>query len=183
MQICPAITVGPTTLGAGDGRHPLHADEISASGGGAHPLHLQCEQRHAAQRADAKLRRRTDRHAHLWRTPRRLRCGRWNKSGCAGTRSYTFAPACTSYVISPFAMGSWDLSTSVNVTKGGHGDLGFHEWTAHLVAGIGHRRPAGLSLSSAGVLSGTTTLQGYLQPIRSSTGETPTAAPPRSRIL
>lgn len=80
-------------------------------------------------------------------------------NGCSATRSYTLAPTCTSYVISPFAMGSWELSAAVNITLLATPTSGsaYAPYTWTLSAGT---LPPGLSLSSAGVLSGTTTTKG-----------------------
>ncbi|MFZ2281454.1 MAG: putative Ig domain-containing protein, partial [Prosthecobacter sp.] len=156
VQICPAITVGPTTLGTAT-VGTAYSQTISASGGTS-PYSFSVS---SGTLPDGLT---LSSGGALTGTPtsgdtQTFTVKAVDQSGCVGTRSYTLTPACTGYVISPFAMGSWDLSTAVNVTMVATATSGSVNTplTWSLASGT---LPAGLSLSSAGVLSGTTTAKG-----------------------
>jgi len=156
VQICPAITLGPTSLGSASVGTP-YSQAISASGGTA-PYNYSVS---SGTLPDGLT---LSSGGALSGTPTSGDTASFtlqatDANGCTSTRSYTMTPACTSYVISPFAMGSWDLSTAVNVTMVATAASGTVNapLTWSLASGT---LPAGLSLSSAGVLSGTTTAKG-----------------------
>ncbi|WP_397383790.1 beta strand repeat-containing protein, partial [Prosthecobacter sp.] len=156
VQICPSITVGPTTLGTAT-VGTAYSQTISASGGSS-PYSFSVSSGTLPDGLSLSS------GGALTGTPTSgdtatFTVAAVDQSGCVGTRSYTFAPTCTSYVISPFAMGSWDLSTAVNVTMVATAASGSVNTplTWSLASGT---LPAGLTLSSAGVLSGTTTAKG-----------------------
>lgn len=156
VQICPSITLGPTTLGTAT-VGTAYSQTISASGG-ASPYTFSVSS--GTLPAGLSL----SSAGALTGTPtagdsQTFTVQATDANGCTSTRTYTMAPTCTSYVISPFAMGSWDLSTAVNVTLVATATSGSANTplTWSLASGT---LPAGLSLSSAGVLSGTTTAKG-----------------------
>ncbi|MDI1315173.1 putative Ig domain-containing protein, partial [Prosthecobacter sp.] len=156
VQICPTITVGPTSLSSATVGTP-YSQTISASGGSS-PYSFSVS---SGSLPDGLT---LSSGGALSGTPtsgdsQTFTVQAVDQNGCVGTRTYTFTPTCTSYVISPFAMGSWDLSTAVNVTLVATATSGSVNAPLTWSRSSG-TLPAGLSLSSAGVLSGTTTAKG-----------------------
>jgi hypothetical protein len=74
-------------------------------------------------------------------------------NGCSGTQSYTITPACPTMAISPLTAATGTVGTSYSQTLTGSGGTGpYGSWT--VTSGT---LPAGLSLSTSGIISGTPT--------------------------
>jgi hypothetical protein len=76
-------------------------------------------------------------------------------NACTGTQSYTLAPACPTITVSPTSPANGFLNTAYSQTFSATG--GTAAYTYAVTAGT---LPAGLTLSTAGVLSGTPTTAG-----------------------
>lgn len=76
-------------------------------------------------------------------------------TGCSGTRAYTLGPACPTITISPTTVPDTWLGVTYNRTLTATGGTTPRTWS--LASGA---LPAGLSLSSSGVISGTPTATG-----------------------
>jgi len=74
-------------------------------------------------------------------------------NGCSGTRSYTLAPVCPAITVNPATLPVGTVGVAYSQTLTGSG--GTAPYTFAVTAGT---LPAGLTLTSAGVLSGTPTL-------------------------
>uniref|UniRef100_UPI00378343F0 GEVED domain-containing protein n=1 Tax=Prosthecobacter sp. TaxID=1965333 RepID=UPI00378343F0 len=72
--------------------------------------------------------------------------------GCAGTRAYTVTPACTTVSVTTSTLPDAILGTAYSQTLVATGGTGPYTWA--ITSGT---MPAGLTLSSAGVISGTAT--------------------------
>ena len=156
IQICPAITLSPSSLSSA-AVGMAYSQTVTASGGTApYSFSVSSGTLPAGLALSAG--------GVLSGTPtsgtsQTFTVQAVDANGCSGTASYTLAPTCSSYVISPFAMGSWELSAAVNVTLLATPTSGaaYSPYTWTQTAGT---LPPGLTLSSAGVLSGTTTTKG-----------------------
>gem|GEM_PF-695905 len=74
-------------------------------------------------------------------------------NGCSGTQSYTITPACPTMTITPLTAATGTVGTAYSQTLTGGGGTGpYTSWT--VTSGT---LPAGLSLSTAGIITGTPT--------------------------
>lgn len=75
-----------------------------------------------------------------------------DKNGCLGTRAYTLTPVCPAISITPSSLADATVGTAYSQTFGVTGGSSPYTWAVS-----SGTLPAGLSLSTAGVLSGTPT--------------------------
>ncbi len=77
-------------------------------------------------------------------------------NGCMATREYSLMPQCNTFTFNPIALPTATVGTAYNVTFTASGANGTVTWSVASTPG-GGTLPAGLTLSAAGLLSGTPT--------------------------
>jgi hypothetical protein len=75
-----------------------------------------------------------------------------DKNGCLGTRAYTLTPACTTITVTPSTLPDATVGSAYSQTFSASGGTATYTWAVS-----SGTLPAGLALSSAGILSGTPT--------------------------
>ena len=149
LKICPVISLSPASL-AGATVGTAYSQTLSASGGvtpytfaitsGTLPVGLTLSSSGVLGGTPTST------------TSRTFTVQALDVNGCAGTLSYTLAPVCPTISPTPATIVSGTVGTAYSQTLSASGGNSPYTWT--LQTGT---LPAGLALSSAGVISGTPT--------------------------
>jgi hypothetical protein len=152
VRVCPAITVSPTTL-----TNPVVGTAYSAtitSTGGAGTITYAI----TSGSLPAGLTLTTGgvlSGTATSTTSQTFTVTATDVNTCVGTRSYTLAPTCPTITVAPATLPNGNVGTAYTQTVTASGGTAPYTWTVN-----SGTLPAGLSLSSAGVISGTPTTVG-----------------------
>ncbi len=150
FQVCPVITLAPTTP-ATPTVSTAYSQTFTASGGAAsynYSLASGTLPTWATLSTGGVLSGTPDSPNSATFTLRAT-----DANGCSGTQGYTITPACPTMSISPLTAATGTVGSAYSQTLSGSGGTGpYGSWT--VTSGT---LPAGLSLSASGVISGTPT--------------------------
>ena len=152
IKICPVITVSPTTMSTATVGAAFSQTFTSSGGSGGYTYSVSSGSlpAWATLTSGGVLSGTPNSGASATFTIRST-----DSNGCAGTRSYTLTPVCPAITVSPSTLPYGIVGGSYSQTISASGGISPYSWTVS--AGT---LPPGLTLSSAGSLSGTPTTAG-----------------------
>ena len=149
LKICPVITVNPTTLAAGT-VGTAYSQTVTATGSSATPLAFSVTTGSLPTGLTLNSSTGVISGTPTTAVSANITITATDANGCSGLRAYTLATSCPVITVTPASLNTGTAGTAFSQTLTATGGTSPYTWT--LASGT---LPAGLSLSSAGVISGT----------------------------